>query len=132
MCGIAGILGPDITASQVRRMVDAQRHRGPDDCGVEMLPVGPEGVEVGLGHTRLSILDLSPAGHQPMSEPVSGSWVVFNGEIYNHLEIRQELGGEFRSRCDTETLLAAYRRWGRSCVDRFRGMFAFAIWDPTE
>ena len=132
MCGIAGILGPDISVDQVRRMVDAQRHRGPDDLGIEMLPTGQPGIQLGLGHTRLSILDLSPAGHQPMRDPGSGRWVVYNGEIYNHLEIRRELGGEYRSTCDTETLLAAFGRWGRGCVERFRGMFAFAIWDPSE
>ena len=132
MCGISGILGPDVPAGSLRRMIDAQRHRGPDDSGIEMLPAGPPGVQMGLGHTRLSILDLSPAGHQPMRDPASGRWVVYNGEIYNHLSLRKELGTRFQSTCDTETLLAAYGRWGRDCVERFRGMFAFAIWDPAE
>jgi asparagine synthase (glutamine-hydrolysing) len=67
-----------------------------------------------------------------MRDPDGRNWIVYNGEIYNHLELRKELGGEYRSTCDTETLLAAYRRWGRGCVDRFRGMFAFALWDPSE
>jgi asparagine synthase (glutamine-hydrolysing) len=132
MCGIAGIIGRDRSARQVGRMTDAQRHRGPDDEGVLVLPTGYPGLELGLGHRRLAILDLSPAGHQPMQDPVSGQWIVFNGEIYNHLEIRKELGGQYRSTCDTETILAAFRRWGREAVGRFRGMFAFAIWDPLE
>ncbi|WP_068418020.1 asparagine synthase (glutamine-hydrolyzing) [Planctomyces sp. SH-PL62] len=132
MCGIAGILGPDVALGQLQNMVTAQRHRGPDDMGMEMLPTGSPGVGLALGHTRLAILDLSPAGHQPMRDPGSDRRVVYNGEIYNHLAIRKELGVEFRSTCDTETLLAAYGRWGRDCVERFRGMFAFAIWDPIE
>ena len=132
MCGIAGIMGSELSAEQIRRMVDAQSHRGPDDQGLELLPTALPGVDIALGHTRLAILDLSSAGHQPMQARDTGCWVVYNGEIYNHQEIRRELGGEFRSTCDTETLLAAYLRWGRRCVDRFRGMFAFAIWDPRE
>ena len=132
MCGIAGILGPDPSTDLVGRMTDAQRHRGPDDEGSLILPTGYPGLQLGLGHRRLAILDLSPAGHQPMQDPRSGQWVVYNGEIYNHLEIREELGGEYRSTCDTETLLAAFRRWGREAVGRLRGMFAFAIWDPLE
>jgi asparagine synthase (glutamine-hydrolysing) len=132
VCGIAGILGPDLSTDWVRKMVDAQRHRGPDDSGIEVLPTASPGIGLCLGHNRLSILDLSPAGHQPMHDPGPDRWVVYNGEIYNHLEIRRELGGEYRSTCDTETLLAAYRRWGRGCVERLRGMFAFAVWDPVE
>ncbi len=100
----------------VRRMVSAQVHRGPDDEGVEFLPAGVPGLELGMGHRRLSILDLSPAGHQPMRDPASGLWTVYNGEIYNHLAIRKDLGGEYRSTCDTETLLRAFARWGSDAV----------------
>lgn len=132
MCGIAGILGPELSEGWIRKMVDAQRHRGPDDSGIEMLSTATAGVRLGLGHARLSILDLSAAGHQPMRDAASDRWVVYNGEIYNHLSIRKDLGAHFRSTCDTETLLAAYGRWGRDCVERFRGMFAFAVWDPAE
>ena len=132
MCGIAGILGPGATPELVRRMTDAQRHRGPDDEGIVTLATGPGGPDLVLGHRRLAILDLSPAGHQPMQDRVAGNWTVFNGEIFNHLEIRRELGEEFASTCDTETLLRAYARWGHESVHHFRGMFAFAIWDPSK
>jgi asparagine synthase (glutamine-hydrolysing) len=113
-------------------MVTVQRHRGPDDAGIETLSTGFPGVQLCLGHSRLAILDLSRAGHQPMHDPGPDRWVVYNGEIYNHLELRKELGGDYRSTSDTETLLAAYRRWGRSGIERLRGMFAFALWDPSE
>lgn len=132
MCGIAGILGPGASPQFVHCMAQAQQHRGPDDEGVQMLPTGTVGVELGLGQRRLSILDLSPAGHQPMHDPVSGLWTVYNGEIYNHLSLRKELGGEYRSTCDTETLLRAFGRWGQDAVHRFRGMFAFAVWNPVR
>jgi asparagine synthase (glutamine-hydrolysing) len=129
MCGIAGIVGPDASPEILARMIGAEQHRGPDDQGMELLPSGIAGTRVGLGHCRLAILDLSPAGHQPMQDPASGLWTVFNGEIFNHLDLRRELGGEYRSTCDTETLLCAIDRWGTGAIDRFRGMFAFAVWD---
>ncbi|HYT90969.1 MAG TPA: asparagine synthase (glutamine-hydrolyzing) [Gemmataceae bacterium] len=132
MCGIAGILGPSASSELAGLMAQAQRHRGPDDEGIQVLPTGLPGVALALGQRRLSILDLSPAGHQPMHDPASGLWTVYNGEIYNHLDLRQELGGEYRSTCDTETLLRAVGRWGRQAVQRFRGMFAFAVWDPSR
>jgi len=104
----------------------SQRHRGPDDEGVYL---DPECV-AGLAHNRLSIIDLSPAGHQPMSNYDGQVWIAFNGEIYNYEELRAELSGyPFRSRSDTEVILAAYERWGEGCLDRFIGMFAFLIWD---
>ena len=107
-------------------MVVAQRHRGPDDTGAF---VDSSGI-AGLGHNRLSILDLSAAGHQPMSNSDGGLWVVLNGEVYNYLELREELSEyPFRSETDTEVILAAYERWGERCLDRFLGMFAFLIWD---
>lgn len=110
-------------------MVASQRHRGPDAEGVY---VDPEGT-AGLGHNRLSIIDLSPAGRQPMSNGDGNLWIVFNGEIYNYVELRAELSGYlFRTNTDTEVILAAYERWGEACLDRFIGMFAFAIWNRRE
>lgn len=113
-------------------MTLAQKHRGPDDQGIEILPTRSPGIQLGLGHRRLAILDLSAAGHQPMHEPETGLWTVYNGEIYNHLELRRQLPGEYHSTCDTETLLRAIARWGDAAVARFRGMFAFALWDPAR
>jgi asparagine synthase (glutamine-hydrolysing) len=110
-------------------MCDLLAHRGPDGDGV--WTSGP----VGLGHRRLAIIDLSPAGRQPMHSSDGRLTITFNGEIYNFLELRRELeagGHAFRSRSDTEVMLAAYRQWGTSCVTRFRGMFAFALWDAHE
>src|SRR6187397_2565439 len=101
-------------------------HRGPDDAGHLVSD------NVALGHRRLSIIDLSPAGHQPMSNQDGSVWIVFNGEVYNFAELRPELeklGYTFQSRTDTEVILHAYEAWGERCVDRFIGMFAFAIWD---
>jgi asparagine synthase (glutamine-hydrolysing) len=100
-----------------------------------LIDLGPDAGEVGLAHTRLSIIDLSPLGHQPMKDPVTGNWIVYNGEIYNFRELRRELQGkgvEFRSQSDTEVILAAYRIWGEQCLDRFRGMFAFGLWDAAR
>ncbi len=111
-------------------MIDAQRHRGPDDAGMEF-GAGP-GYTLGLGHRRLSIIDLSPSGHQPMVHEETGAQLVFNGEIYNFQSIRAELehfGEQFRGHCDTEVLLHALVRWGPSCVKRLEGMFAFAFYD---
>jgi asparagine synthase (glutamine-hydrolysing) len=110
-------------------MVERQRHRGPDATGTHVDPSGP----ALLGHNRLSIIDLSEAGRQPMSSADGQLHVVFNGEIYNHVELRAELGGyPFRSRTDTEVLLAAYAKWGAACLDRLIGMFSFLIWDARE
>ncbi len=127
MCGIAGIVDREplgAMQTSVRRMMDLLVHRGPDDEGVY------ETAEVCLGHRRLAIIDLSPGGHQPM---IDGSNVlVFNGEIYNHKELRRELehqGIVFHSRCDTEVLLRGYRAWGEDILLKAKGMFAFALWD---
>ncbi|MEZ5401922.1 MAG: asparagine synthase (glutamine-hydrolyzing) [Bryobacteraceae bacterium] len=110
-------------------MMGAQQHRGPDADGVYLDP----GHGAGLAHNRLSILDLSEAGRQPMSDPSGTLHIVFNGEIYNYLELRKELDGyPFRTGTDTEVLLAAYERWGAGCLDRLIGMFAFLIWDERE
>jgi asparagine synthase (glutamine-hydrolysing) len=111
-------------------MVANQRHRGPDGSDIYLDPNGL----AGLGHTRLKIIDLSEAGRQPMSDPTGRYYLVFNGEIYNYLELRQELESSyrFRTRTDSEVLLAAYAKWGESCLDRLIGMFAFAIWDRRK
>lgn len=110
-------------------MVRAQHHRGPDDCGVYV----NDQRTCGLGHNRLTIIDLSDAGHQPMVDASGTRRLVFNGEIYNYLELRAQLTGyPFQGNSDSEVILAAYERWGESCVDRFIGMFAFAIWDSRS
>jgi asparagine synthase (glutamine-hydrolysing) len=132
MCGIAVVLSRDgspIDVASLERMANVLAHRGPDDSGV--LTSGP----VGLGFRRLSILDLSPAGHQPMASEDGQATVVFNGEIYNFLELRKELEGlghRFRSTGDTEVLLRAYLQWGRDCLARLNGMWAFAIHDKRR
>ncbi|MDX2031130.1 MAG: asparagine synthase (glutamine-hydrolyzing) [Blastocatellia bacterium] len=128
MCGIAGIISPlaDASVEAVRPMIDAQRHRGPDDSGL-----WADGV-CALGHRRLSIVDLSAAGRQPMAGAGGALQITFNGEIYNYLDLRRELesrGCVFRTRTDTEVVLQAYEQWGTDCLHRFRGMFAFGIWD---
>ena len=112
-------------------MVSGIGHRGPDDRG---LWSSPKGVCV-LGHARLSIIDLSPAGHQPMLDVITGNAIVFNGEIYNFQELRKKLvsaGDLFNSHSDTEVILALYRRHGIDCLKFLRGMFALAIWDEQS
>ena len=142
MCGICGIInisGKPVQESQIRQMCQAMIHRGPDDEGVyiranessadSLLP------SVGLGHRRLSIIDLSPAGHQPMSNEDKSVWIVFNGEIYNYIELRKELlskGHKFKSNTDTEVIIYLYKEYGEECVKKLRGMFAFAIWDEKK
>jgi asparagine synthase (glutamine-hydrolysing) len=129
MCGIAGIVGQEWNLGQLVAMVSVQRHRGPDSSGTYRDPTGI----AGLGHSRLSIIDLSTAGRQPMTSADSRYWIVFNGEIYNYKELRAELTGfPFRTQTDTEVILGAYVRWGSACLDHFVGMFAFAIWDEQE
>ena len=133
MCGIAGIVGPlgrDGAGVAIKAMTSAQVHRGPDDEGVEILGT-PEGA-VALGSRRLAIIDLSPAGHQPMRDEQTGNVLAYNGETYNFPKLRAELeakGHTFRGHSDTEVLLVGYREWGRGLLDRLRGMFAFALWD---
>jgi asparagine synthase (glutamine-hydrolysing) len=135
MCGIFGIAAHDtqIPDGLLERGTQSLAHRGPDDSGTVVVryPAG----EIGLGNRRLAILDLSSLGHQPTQDPDTGNWVVYNGEIYNFREVRRELeqgGAAFVSHSDTEVLLKAYARWGDGCLSRFRGMFAFALWDARQ
>ena len=110
---------------------DAMTHRGPDDAGEWWSADG----RVGLAQRRLAIIDLSPAGHQPMHDAAGTLSIVFNGEVYNFADLRDELiakGHDFRSHSDTEVILAAYREWGTECLARFNGMFAFALFDARQ
>ncbi len=133
MCGICGFVSKrEITKEQLGQMNDTMYHRGPDDHGEEVYP-WTDGFSLGLAQRRLSIQDLSMLGHQPMHTPDGSVSVVFNGEIYNFLELKKELSEyPFRSNCDTEVILAAYLKWGISCVERFRGMFAIALADRRD
>ena len=127
LCGIAGLVHWG-NKETLERMVDVQRHRGPDDSGVEWF----EARGSGLGHRRLSIIDLSPAGHQPMSNDAGTLWITYNGEVYNYPEVREQLrtqGHSFRSQSDTEVILKAYETWGPECLNHLNGMFAFAIYN---
>jgi asparagine synthase (glutamine-hydrolysing) len=127
MCAIAGLINCGDPAL-LQRMMAAMAHRGPDSRGSEWWPDR----DSGLGHCRLAILDLSPRGHQPMTSPDDRYTITFNGEVYNYQELRRELEGKgtrFRSASDTEVVLAAYQAWGAECLNRFNGMFAFAIVD---
>ena len=129
MCGISGILGPIARELAIGRMVAVQRHRGPDDEGYWV----DEDAHIALGHNRLSIIDVSSAGHQPMWSPCGRYALTFNGEIYNYRELRDALQPyPFRSSSDFEVLLAAYAKWGPNCLDHFIGMFGFAIWDERN
>src|SRR5580700_4904225 len=138
MCGIFGIIGRNarVPADVLERATQSLAHRGPDDSGTVILSDSVrEDVEIGLGNRRLAILDLSPQGHQPMNDPATGNWIVFNGEVYNFREVRDKLeqaGLCFRSNSDTEVILKAYGHWGEKCLHEFRGMFAFAIWDAER
>jgi asparagine synthase (glutamine-hydrolysing) len=138
----------------LEKMISLQAHRGPDGEGYVLLaPDGKDkpipvsgrladsvrsaglGYTIGFGHQRLAVIDRTPLGHQPMASEDGRCWVTYNGEIYNHVELRHELqrkGHRFRSASDTEVLLAAYREWGEACVTRLNGMFAFALWDPDR
>ncbi len=132
MCGITGIFntnGQPASPAVLRKMTDAIAHRGPDGEGFYTDSF------VGLGHRRLAIIDLSPAGHQPMVSRDGQVVLSYNGEIYNFQELRVELealGHPFRSRTDSEVVLNAWLEWGQTCVLRFNGMFAFAVWDKRE
>ncbi len=132
MCGIVGVLradGAPIPGALLEGMRDSLVHRGPDDAGLYLK--GP----VGLGVRRLSVLDLTPTGHQPMGNHDGTLWIVFNGEIYNYVELAQELrsaGHRLVSQSDTEVLLHLYEQFGTECLHRLNGMFAFAVWDARE
>ena len=130
MCGICGYISrKNISLDQLRNMNDTMYHRGPDDSGAEIYEMSG-GWQVGFAQRRLSILDLSALGHQPMHSPDRRISVVYNGEIYNYLELKEELADyPFRSNCDTEVIIAAYLKWGIRCVERFNGMFAIALYD---
>jgi asparagine synthase (glutamine-hydrolysing) len=138
MCGIIGIVGRNapVPAEVLEHATASLTHRGPDDGGTVILrDHSPAQVEIGLGNRRLAILDLSPLGHQPMHDPATGNWIVYNGEIYNFREVRRTLehdGFQFVSHSDTEVILKAYAHWGEDCLTQFRGMFAFAIWDAKR
>jgi len=135
MCGIAGILSfetdtaTDASVRSVRNMVELMKHRGPDDEGFY------QDDRMVLGHCRLSIIDLSSAGRQPMCNENRSLWLTYNGEIYNHRELRNELereGHSFKSHTDSEVILHAYEQWGESCLSRFNGMWAFGLWDSVN
>src|SRR5437773_2234976 len=138
MCGIAGALIFSsarfrVTPSYITGMRDVMDHRGPDGVGLWISPDG----RVGLGHRRLAIIDLSEAAAQPMSNEDGSLWIAFNGEIYNHAEIRSELeelgGHQWKTdHSDTEVILHAFEQWGIDCLAKFRGMFAMALWDSNR
>ncbi len=132
MCGIVGMLDlngrRDVSRELLSRINEAQHHRGPDECGLHVEP------GVGLGHRRLSIIDVS-TGQQPLYNEDGSVVIVYNGEIYNYQELIPELtalGHRFRTKSDTEVIVHAWEAWGERCVDRFRGMFAFALWDRNR
>jgi asparagine synthase (glutamine-hydrolysing) len=132
MCGIIAVCSYDrpLCGEELNGLLPRLAHRGPDDSG-SML-VNPH---VGFAHTRLTIIDLSAGGHQPMRDPANDNVITYNGEIYNYRELRDELitrGHQFRSASDTEVLLKAYAEWGRLCLERLQGMFAFALWDAAR
>ena len=132
MCGICGIYrfdGANVQRQPIQRMMESLRHRGPDGSGDRMKN------HAGLGHRRLSILDLSSAGSQPMCNEDGTVWITYNGEVYNYIELRDELsrlGHTFKSKTDTETIIHAYEEYGPDCLRRFNGMFAFAIYDEVK
>ncbi len=133
MCGICGFITRNtITTEQLKTMNDTMYHRGPDDSGEEIFSL-PDGRELGLAQRRLSILDLSALGHQPMHSKNDDIVVIFNGEIYNFLELKEEMSDyTFQSNCDTEVIIAAYQKWGIQFVDHIQGMFAIALFDRKK
>ena len=131
MCGISCILnfnGSHVKRSDIQVMMQKMKHRGPDDEGIFIKD------NVGLGFVRLSIIDLSSAGHQPMFSNDGRFVIIYNGEVYNYLEIRNELKNKyvFKSNTDTEVVLASYQEWGKGCLSKFNGMFSFIIYDTKK
>src|SRR5437763_7013261 len=126
MCSISGIFGASASRDIVERMNAAQKHRGPDGHGITEMG------HVVLGNTRLAIIDTTPAGHQPMTDPQTGNCLTYNGETYNFHELRRELGGDWLSNTDTEVVLRSYAKWGVNAFSKMRGMFALAIWDDAK
>ncbi|MGI9037070.1 MAG: asparagine synthase (glutamine-hydrolyzing), partial [Pyrinomonadaceae bacterium] len=135
MCGIAGLISPN-PERRIRAMLDAIEHRGRDDEGVFVSEsFGGENLKTCFGHRRLSIIDTSPAGHQPFFSENGRFVLTYNGEIYNYLEIKKELeakGYKFKTNCDTEVLINAFAEWNTDCLQKLNGMFAFAVWDLRE
>lgn len=133
MCGICGFIGSlNISKSELKKMNDTMIHRGPNDSGEEVFEIAPD-FRVGLAQRRLAILDLSSLGHQPMHSFDNSVSVVFNGEIYNYKELKEQLNEyPFKSNCDTEVIIAAYQRWGIECIKKFNGMFAIVIFDHRD
>jgi len=140
MCSIAGIvqtaLDDAASAAAVGRMTQALHHRGPDDVGqVTISSNHSPSYKVILGNTRLAIIDITAAGHQPMHDAQTGNWITYNGETYNYRQLRREIGDEFgtwHSNTDTEVVLRAYRKWGTTALEKLQGMFALAIWDDHK
>jgi asparagine synthase (glutamine-hydrolysing) len=138
MCGIAGIIGSNnvVIKPLLACMANSLSHRGPDDEGIETLIIDREqNIVLGLVHRRLSIIDLTQDGHQPMCNEDGSVWITFNGEIYNYKELYSELKGKghhFKSRSDTETIIHAFEEWGYECLHKLRGMFALTVWDQKK
>ena len=129
MCGIFGVIGENRNSDEFKKCLDSIAHRGPDDEGVF------SDENISLGFRRLSIIDLSPRGHQPMANENQTVWIVFNGEIYNYRELKKELEGRhtFSSETDTETLIHGYEEWGMDgLLDRLNGMYAFLLYDQKS
>jgi asparagine synthase (glutamine-hydrolysing) len=129
MCGIAGIIGQKANKQNILRMLEIQKHRGPDFMNYYC-----DENKIALGHNRLSIIDLSSNANQPFTSDCGNYVLVFNGEIYNYIELKAALQSKyhFRTQSDTEVLLNAYKEWGENCLDKFNGMFSFAIWNKSE
>ena len=129
MCGIVGIIGQKATKNSISQMLETQKHRGPD-----FMDYYWEENKIALGHNRLSIIDLSSNANQPFTSDCGNYVLTFNGEIYNYIELRNELQSKyhFRTQSDTEVLLNAYKEWGQGCLEKFNGMFSFAIWNKNE
>jgi asparagine synthase (glutamine-hydrolysing) len=126
MCGIAGIIGKNASKDVLLKMTNAQKHRGPDYTGFWL------DENVCFGHNRLSIIDLSENANQPFQDEEERYQLIFNGEIYNYLELKNELDYNFVTSSDTEVLFAAYLKWGRACLNKLNGMFSFAVWDSVD